>query len=227
MGKGKLKKWNENKTFSHVYEPSLQEIIDGKEFMKGEWHKDVFGNDRPITLELGCGKGEYSVALARKYPERNFIGVDIKGHRFWRGAKTSHEEGLPNVAFLRTRIEFIAQFFQPNEVDEIWLTFSDPQPKDDKGTKRLTSPKFIDRYKKFVKPGGLIHVKTDSPLLYEYTREALAKEKYEVLIDSNDVHGKLVHEVDADLAEILSIRTHYEQIWSAKGRSINYIRFKV
>lgn len=227
MGKGKLKKWNENKTFSHVYEPSLQEIIDGKEFMKGEWHKDVFGNDRPITLELGCGKGEYSVALARKYPERNFIGVDIKGHRFWRGAKTSHEEGLSNVAFLRTRIEFIAQFFNPNEIDEIWLTFSDPQPKDEKGTKRLTSPKFIERYKKFMKPGGLIHVKTDSPLLYEYTLEALEKEKYEILMNSNDVHGTLVHEVDEDLAEILSVRTHYEQIWSAKGRSINYIRFKV
>ncbi|MGB1031146.1 MAG: tRNA (guanosine(46)-N7)-methyltransferase TrmB [Flavobacteriales bacterium] len=227
MGKGKLKKWNENKTFDHVFEPPLDEIIQGLEFMKGEWKNGVFPNDNPITLELGCGKGEYSVALGRMYPDRNFIGVDIKGHRFWRGAKTVKEEGLTNVAFVRTKIEFISQFFAENEVDEIWLTFSDPQPKDDKGSKRLTSPKFIDRYKKFIKPGGLIHVKTDSPLLYEYTMEELNKLKYEVLVHSDDVHGKLVHEVEPELAEILSVRTHYETIWSEKGRTINYIRFKV
>ena len=227
MGKGKLKKWNENKTFDHVYEPTLEDIIEGQDFMKGKWNEQVFTKKQPITLELGCGKGEYSVALGRLYPDRNFIGVDIKGHRFWRGAKTVQEEGLNNVAFLRTRIEFIQQFFQPGEVDEIWLTFSDPQPKDEKGSKRLTSPKFIDRYKQFLPKGALIHVKTDSPLLYEYTMVELHNHNYEIEVHSDDVHGKLVYEVHEEWAEILSVRTHYETIWSEKGRTIKYIRFRV
>ncbi|NQX92130.1 MAG: tRNA (guanosine(46)-N7)-methyltransferase TrmB [Flavobacteriales bacterium] len=195
--------------------------------MKGEWKEKVFQNDNPITLELGCGKGEYSVALGRMYPERNFIGVDIKGHRFWRGAKTAHEEGMKNVAFLRTRIEFIAQFFEKGEVEDIWLTFSDPQPKDEKGSKRLTSPKFIDRYKQFLEPGKSVHVKTDSSLLYDYTMEELERLKYEIEVSSDDVHGELVNEVDEQMAKILSVRTHYETIWSEKGRNIKYIRFKV
>ena len=132
---------------------------------------DGFGNDRPITLELGCGKGEYTVGLARRHPDRNFIGVDIKGHRFWRGAKTSSEEGLDNVAFLRTKIEFVQNFFAEGEVAEVWLTFSDPQPKDEKGTKRITSEVFLKRYQQFMVPGGLIHVKSDSELLYALSKE--------------------------------------------------------
>ena len=137
MGKGKLWKWEENSEMENVFEPDLQEAVKGKNHpYRGKWHAEVFGNDNPITLELGCGKGEYTVGLARKWPNRNFVGVDIKGHRFWRGAKTANQDGLTNVAFLRTRIEFIDQFFGPQEVADIWLTFSDPQPKDDKGTKR-------------------------------------------------------------------------------------------
>jgi tRNA (guanine-N7-)-methyltransferase len=144
MGKDKLRKWAENATFNHVFEPDLKEAVRGVDAdVKGEWAKEVFLNDNPITLELGCGKGEYTVGLAKQYPNRNFIGVDIKGHRFWRGAKTAKEESIPNVAFLRTKIEFIDRYFDKDEVSEIWLTFSDPQPKDEKGTKRITSPVYI------------------------------------------------------------------------------------
>ena len=163
MGKGKLWKWNENAEFSHVFEPDLQSIVDGATLNKGVWAEKVFGNDHPVVLELGCGKGEYTVGLARRHPEVNFIGVDIKGHRFWRGAKTSEQEGLNNVAFLRTRIEFVQNFFAPNEVSEVWLTFSDPQPKDEKGTKRITSELYLERYRSFMVSGGFIHVKSDRP----------------------------------------------------------------
>ncbi|MDG1261673.1 MAG: tRNA (guanosine(46)-N7)-methyltransferase TrmB [Flavobacteriales bacterium] len=227
MGKGKLKKWNENKTFNHVFEPTLQDIIDGQEFNKGDWHEKVFGNNNPITLELGCGKGEYTVELARKYPERNFIGVDIKGHRFWRGAKTSNEEGMENVAFLRTRLEFINNFFVQDEVDEIWLTFSDPQPKDDKGSKRITGPAFVDRYKKLLKPGSLINVKTDSTLLYEWTRDQYIEKKYNLLIDSDDVYGKLVNDVDEEMQGILNIKTYYEKRWLEEGKKIKFLRIQI
>lgn len=227
MGKGKLKKWNENKTFNHVFEPTLQDIIDGQEFNKGEWHDKVFGNNNPITLELGCGKGEYTVELARKYPDRNFIGVDIKGHRFWRGAKTSNEEGMENVAFLRTRLEFINNFFVQDEVDEIWLTFSDPQPKDDKGSKRITGPAFVDRYRKILKPGSLINVKTDSTLLYEWTRDQYLEKKYNLLINSDDVYGKLVNEVDEEMQGILNIKTYYEKRWLEEGKKIKFLRIQI
>jgi len=151
MGKDKLRKWAENQTFDIVFEPPLKEVVDGATFKQNEWNETVFKNSNPITLELGCGKGEYTLALARKYPERNFIGVDVKGHRFWRGAKTSLNEGLTNVAFLRTRIEFIQHFFGKDEVSEIWLTFSDPQKGNISGTKRITSYHFWERYKKFLK----------------------------------------------------------------------------
>ena len=174
MGKDKLRKWKENAGFSHVFEPDIKSIVDGAGLNRGEWARSIFGNEHPITLELGCGKGEYTVGLARRHPERNFIGVDIKGHRFWRGAKTSVEEGLNNVAFLRTKIEFVHHFFAPGEVDEIWLTFSDPQPKDEKGTKRITSEVFLERYRRFMVPGGIIHVKSDSPLLYALSKEGWA-----------------------------------------------------
>ena len=166
MGKGKLVKWQELATFERVFEPTLQEAVDGTDYeLKGSWSQKVFGNDHPIVLELGCGKGEYTLAQARRDPSRNYIGVDIKGQRVWRGAKTANEEEMQHVAFLRTRIEFVDRYFGPNEVSEIWLTFSDPQPKDEKGTKRITSSVFIEkRYRKFLKPGSLIHVKSDSTL---------------------------------------------------------------
>lgn len=227
MGTGKLKKWNENKTFSHVFEPPLENAVDGQDFMKGEWHEKVFGNQNPITLELGCGKGEYTVELARRYPHRNFIGVDIKGHRFNRGAKISAKEGLKNVAFLRTRLEFINRFFTENEAEEIWLTFSDPQPKDEKGSKRITGPAFIDRYRQFLKPGSRIHVKTDSDLLYHWSLEQYQEQKYEILLASDDVYGKLVHEVDDTLRDILNIRTYYETMWLEMGKKIHFLQIKI
>lgn len=227
MGKGKLRKWNENKTFSHVYEPPLEDAVEGKDFMKGEWQQNAFANDNPITLELGCGKGEYTIELARRYPHRNFIGVDIKGHRFWRGAKISQKEGLTNVAFLRTRLEFITHFFAPGEVDEIWLTFSDPQPKDEKGTKRITGPYFVERYKQILKPGAFINVKTDSDLLYTWTLEQYHKHGYNVVMASDDVYGSLVGRVEEPLNSLLQIRTFYEQMWLDMGKKIHFIRMCV
>ena len=228
MGKDKLKKWIENKRFTHVFEPCLQEAVRGLDGdIKGTWAPDIFNNNNPITLELGCGKGEYTVGLARKYPDRNFVGVDIKGHRFWRGAKTAKEESLPNVAFLRTRIEFIDKYFEAEEVSEIWLTFSDPQPKDEKGTKRITSSVYIERYKKILKPGSLINVKTDSVLLYDLSKEGYLDSGYTIKLDSQDVYGDLVHRVPQDLREALEIITYYEKRWLAEGKKIHFIQLEV
>ena len=223
-----LKKWIENKRFTHVFEPCLQEAVRGLDGdIKGTWAPDIFNNNNPITLELGCGKGEYTVGLARKYPDRNFVGVDIKGHRFWRGAKTAKEESLPNVAFLRTRIEFIDKYFEAEEVSEIWLTFSDPQPKDEKGTKRITSSVYIERYKKILKPGSLINVKTDSVLLYDLSKEGYLDSGYTIKLDSQDVYGDLVHRVPQDLREALEIITYYEKRWLAEGKKIHFIQLEV
>ena len=228
MGKDKLRKWKENADFNHVFEPDLQEAVKGMDGeMKGKWASEVFKNDNPITLELGCGKGEYTVGLARKYPDRNFVGVDIKGHRFWRGAKTAKEESLLNVAFLRTRIEFIDKYFDAEEVSEIWLTFSDPQPKDEKGTKRITSSVYIERYKKILKPGSLINVKTDSVLLYDLSKEGYLDSGYTIKLDSQDVYGDLVHRVPQDLREALEIITYYEKRWLAEGKKIHFIQLEV
>lgn len=227
MGKGKQAKWAENQSFQHVFEPPLNQIIDGQTFMQGEWGKNVFGNDNPITVELGCGKGEYTIGLARKYPDRNFIGVDVKGHRFWTGARQSIDEELNNVAFLRTKIEFINSFFAKDEVDEIWLTFSDPQPKDEKGTKRITSPIFIDRYKKFIKPGSIINIKSDSQWLYDNTIKELRDNGYEIIHDTNDLYGEYIDSLEPSLAELLRIKTYYEQLFTERGAIIKYIQFKV
>lgn len=227
MGKDKLRKWKENAGFSHVFEPDIKSIVGGEGLHRGEWASRVFGNANPITLELGCGKGEYTVGLARRHPERNFIGIDIKGHRFWRGAKTSEEEGLANVAFLRTKIEFVQHFFAPGEVSEVWLTFSDPQPKDEKGTKRITSEVFLQRYRGFMVPKGIVHVKSDSPLLYALSKEGWLEAWFPILEDSADVYGDLVHRVGPDFAEVLNIRTFYEQRWLEEGKKIHYLRTHV
>ena len=227
MGKDKLRKWKENTTFSHVFEPDIKSIVDGSGVHKGQWAQAVFGNDHPITLEVGCGKGEYTVGLARRHPERNFIGVDIKGHRFWRGAKTSKEEGLHNVAFLRTKIEFVQNFFAEGEVSEIWLTFSDPQPKDEKGTKRITSEVFLKRYRECMVPGGLIHVKSDSPLVYALSKESYEEANYQINYDSADVYGELIHRVPDDLKELLNVKTFYEQMWLEEGRKIHYLQIQI
>ena len=228
MSKGKREKWEELLGFERVFQPPLQEAIDGKDFeLRGRWAEEVFGNTHPVVLELGCGTGEYTVAQARQNPGTNFVGVDIKGHRFWRGARTAHDEVLPNVGFLRTRIEFLPRFFGPEEVSGIWLTFSDPQPKDEKGTRRITSAYFIERYRMFLKPGSLVHVKSDSPLLYERTLESWTEAGLPVHEQSADVYGELVHRVDHELRALLEVKTYYEQMWLAEGRKIHYLRTSV
>lgn len=219
MGKGKLQKFADMARYPHVFEQPWM-AAEGVPFaLKGCWRKDFFKNDNPIVLELGCGRGEYTVGLAKLFPDKNFIGVDIKGARMWTGATQALDEGLKNVAFLRTRIEIIDYFFAAGEVDEIWLTFSDPQMK--KATKRLTSTYFMERYRHFLADGGLIHVKTDSPFMYTYTRYMIERNALPVEVMTDDLY----HSGMAD--EILSIRTYYEQQWLDRGFNIKYIRFRL
>lgn len=225
MAKNKIAQWAEMDTFPHVVQPAMEDIMSDNVGIKGNWHKDFFKNDNDIVLELGCGKGEYSVGLARKYPNKNFLGVDIKGHRMWRGAKTALDEGITNVGFLRTRIDFINALFAQDEVSEIWLTFSDPQPK--KERKRLTSPIFIDKYKRLMKSGGIIHLKCDSDLLYEYTLEQVEEYNYSLLYSTWDLYGEGINDLDEDTRDILNIRTFYEQMWLGMGKSIKYCKFKL
>ena len=197
MGHGKLKKFAENETFRCLLQPDASAILNkepgSKELrlndhaIKGRWGQEMFGNDHPIVLELGCGKGDYTIALARRHPEINYIGVDIKGARLWKGAKTATEEQMPNVAFLRTRIEFIDAFFGPGEVSEIWLTFSDPQLRGSENA-RLSSPLFLERYRHFLVPGGIIHLKTDSRYLYEYTKAVCQANDLPVFLSGTDIY---------------------------------------
>ena len=216
MGKNKLKKFAEMETFPNVFQPPYEP-------MAGHWRERFFHNDHPIVLELGCGRGEYTVGLACKYPEKNFIGVDIKGARMWAGAKQAVEEGIRNAAFLRTNIEFITQFFAPDEVDEIWITFCDPQMK--KATKRLTSTYFMQRYQQLVKPDGLIHLKTDSPFLYTYTTEMLQLNQYPVLCNTADLYGET--EENKLFVDARALQTHYEKQWLDRGLSIKYIEWQL
>lgn len=221
--KNKLAKFAEMKTFPNVFQPEMEDIKNGNFHLKGSWAEGHFGNDRPIVLELGCGKGEYTIGLAQKYPEKNFIGIDIKGARIWRGAKTGVEQGIANAAFIRTRIDFITHFFAADEVSEIWCTFSDPQPK--KPNKRLTSRGFIERYMQFLKPGGMVHLKTDSDLLFASTEEEIHCRNYQELFRTWDLYGEAIADMDADTSEIMSIRTFYEQMWLDEGKKIKYVKF--
>lgn len=217
MGKNKLQKFADMAAYPHVFEYpySVAENIPFE--MKGKWHEIFFKNNNPIVLELGCGRGEYTVGLGRMFPDKNFIAVDIKGARMWSGATESISEGLTNVAFLRTNIEIIERFFAEGEVSEIWLTFSDPQMK--KATKRLTSTYFMNRYRQFLKPDGIIHVKTDSNFMFTYTRYMIEENKLPVLFITEDLyHSNLVD-------DILGIKTYYEQQWLDRGLSIKYIKF--
>lgn len=219
MGKGKLAKFAAMASYPHVFEYPYSVVDDVPFEMKGKWGESFFKNDRPIVLELGCGRGEYSVGLGRLFPEKNFIGVDIKGARMWTGAKEALESGLTNVAFLRTNIEIIDRFFAPGEVSEIWLTFSDPQMK--KATKRLTSTYFMARYRRFLQDGGLIHLKTDSNFMFTYTRYMIEKNALPAEVVTEDLY----HSGLAD--EILSIKTYYEQQWLDRGLNIKYLRFRL
>jgi tRNA (guanine-N7-)-methyltransferase len=228
MGKDKLRRWAENKTMPHVHEPELLPIIrEGKTYLKGEWKEKVFGNNHPLIVELGCGKGEYTTGLARIYPHKNFLGVDVKGHRFHKGAREAQREGLSNVAFLRTRIEFIESFFGANEVDEIWLTFSDPQPQDKTGVRRMTSLHFAQKYRSFLKLEGLIHIKHDNPEVY---RKALMEfgndNRYVIEMHHHDIYNGFLSTLSEELKTALEIRTYYESIWLKEGRETKYIRIR-
>ncbi|MBO4370212.1 MAG: tRNA (guanosine(46)-N7)-methyltransferase TrmB [Paludibacteraceae bacterium] len=219
MGKNKLQKFAEMEEYDNVFQyPFARLQAEGGFPLKGRW-SEVFGNDHPIVLELGCGRGEYTVGLARHFANRNFIGVDIKGARMWAGAKQSNLEGLKNAAFLRTDIELIDQFFAPGEVSELWITFPDPQMK--KVRKRLTSTRFLELYRHILKDNGLIHLKTDSPFLYTYTDALVQCNKLKVNDNTPDLYG------DGRNDEILSIRTYYEQQWLDRGLTIKYLQFEL
>ena len=219
--KNKLKRFNENETFDNVIQPTRDEMTTDFKY-KGKWN-EFFKNDHPITLELGCGKGEYTVEMARQFPERNFIGIDIKGARFWRGAKTATEEGLDNIAFLRTRIEWIDQCFGPNEVDEIWITFPDPQIKYKRGKHRLTHPEYLMKYAKFLKPGGTINLKCDSEFLHGYTHGIVQMLGLEVEEAYHDIYDQ----IKPNEGILFDVITHYESIWLNQGKAITYLRFKL
>ena len=223
MGKDKLKKFSELNTFTNVLQPSLNEIQPAHK-IKGKWNLE-FKNDNPIVLELGCGKGEYTIGLAKRNPDTNFIGVDIKGARIWKGAKTMNDQKIENVRFLRTKIDFIEHFFSKDEVSDIWLTFSDPQPK--RPRKRLTSPLFIERYKKFLCPNGTIHLKTDSNLLYNYTLDEIKENNYTIIEKSTNIYSELIPRATKKLQETLSIQTFYESLWLKENKTIKYIAFLI
>lgn len=220
-GKDKLRRFAENLTFSCMVQPAFEEVFRTDYKLKGEWRNQFFHNSNPIVLELGCGRGEYTVALAERYPDKNFIGVDIKGARMWRGAKTATEQQMGNVGFLRTRIEFIDSCFGPGEVDEIWITFPDPQLRKSRVKKRLTAPDFLERYARFLRPGGTIHLKSDCRHLHDYTRAVAEGNLLPIEAANTDIYGTGF----AD--ELLSIKTTYEKRFLAQGVPITYLRFRL
>lgn len=225
MSKNKLSKFADMAEYPHVFQPeSVKPQLSAPFEMKGSWREKFFHNNNPIVLELGCGRGEYTVGLARLFPEKNFIGIDIKGARMWTGATESLNEGLKNVAFLRTKIEFIENFFGKDEVNEIWLTFSDPQMK--KPTKRLTSTYFLERYRKFLVDNGIIHVKTDSNFLFTYTGYVIDRNNLTTLMRTNDLYKKNCG-ITPETMNLLQIKTYYEQQWLSRGISIKYTCFRL
>jgi len=220
--KNKLKRFRENETFSNVIQPEREDSVLKDFELKGKWGSDFFKNDNSIVLELGCGKGEYSIGLAERYPNKNFIGIDIKGARFWRGAKTAIEEGITNVAFLRTQIELIENFFEEGEVSEIWITFPDPQIKYKRTKHRLTNSDFLQRYKRILKADGVMNLKTDSEFMHGYTLGLLHGEGHEVLYANHNVY---VNEGSPEV--VTTIQTFYEKQYLEKQKPITYIQFKI
>ena len=221
MGKGKLAKFADMETYENVFQYPYSVVEHVPFEMQGHWHEQYFHNQNPIVLELGCGKGEYTVELAKRYPDINFIGVDIKGARMWTGATQALNEGLKNVAFLRTNIEVIDRFFSQDEVSEIWLTFSDPQMKNPR--KRLTSTWFLNRYRKFLTDGGFIHLKTDSNFLFTYTTYLVEKNHLPLLERTEDLYHS--SHLSPLTSHLLSIQTYYESMWIARGLNIKYMKF--
>lgn len=243
MGKNKLARWKELGTFNNVIQPD-EGIFKGNDHrIKGNWRKEIFKNENPVILELACGRGEYTTGLSQIFPEKNFIGVDIKGARMWRGAKTSNEGRSHNTAFLRTRIEFIDVFFEPDEVDEIWITFPDPHPGRINSNKRLTCPWFLNKYRTFLKNDGIIHLKTDNQELFKYTEKLIENNSLKILISTEDLYGSYLNNntsirnlyfpsdhtgLTGELTgRILSIRTHYEKKFLEEGLKINYLAFRL
>jgi tRNA (guanine-N7-)-methyltransferase len=220
--KNKLKRFRENETFANVFQPSREELVNKEFELKGNWNKTFFKNNNPLVLELGCGKGEYSVALAQKFPNKNFIGIDIKGARFWRGAKTAVEENIPNVAFIRAQIELIEDLFAQNEVDEIWITFPDPQIKYKRTKHRMTNAAFLQRYKNILNNNGIVNLKTDSEFMHGYTLGLLHGAEHEVLYANHDVYKQ-----EGSPDEVTSIETFYEGQYLEQNKTITYIRFKI
>lgn len=221
MTKNKLARFAEMKTFPNVIEPEFREVFNRDYLLKGRWHESFFKNDNPIVLELGCGKGEYTVSLARRHPDRNFIGIDIKGARMWRGAKTALEGHIPNAVFLRTRIDFITSFFAEDEVKAIWVTFPDPQPK--KARKRLISARFLSYYQKFMQNNASIHLKTDNYEVYRYTLAIVRENHLQLLYAENDIYGTS----NSELEEIRKIQTFYEKQFLEEDKKIKYLAFKL
>lgn len=219
MGKDKLRRFKENESFPFLFQPTPDEMYRNDFILKGKWGKDFFLNENPIIVELGCGKGEYTTGLAQQFPDKNFIGIDLKGARLWRGCKTVMENRLANVAFIRNKIEFVASFFAENEISEIWITFPDPQPK--KQRKRLTSSRFLNNYSKILKPEGSVNLKTDSRLMHLYTLEIIKENKLNTIFASDDIYSV------AQRDEILDIKTFYEKKFLDKGMKITYVKFNL
>ena len=220
--KNKLKRFKENETFENVFQPTREEVVRSEFPLLGKWNTNFFKNDNPIIVELGCGKGEYSVGLAQRYPNKNFVGIDIKGARFWRGAKTAVESGMHNVAFVRTQIELINFIFAQNELDEIWITFPDPQIKYKRTKHRMTNSEFLKLYKKILKPDGVVNLKTDSEFMHGYTLGLLHGEGHEVLYANHNVYKN-----EGAPSEVTQIQTFYENQYLETNKPITYIRFKI
>ncbi len=218
MAKKKLIHFRENLTFPHLLQPTYQDLASGL-LLRGRWHAGFFHNDHPITLELGCGKGEYTVGLAGLYPQRNFIGIDWKGARLWRGSKTIVEQGLKNAGFVRAMIDHVEQIFSPSEIDEIWITFPDPQVR--KERLRLTAPVFLSKFRNILIPGGIIHLKTDDSFFYSYTLDMIRDQKHNLLWATDDLYNSGTSE------DVASIQTFYETKWLEMGKKICYLRFQL
>ncbi|MBR6362447.1 MAG: tRNA (guanosine(46)-N7)-methyltransferase TrmB [Bacteroidales bacterium] len=241
MGHGKLKRFRENETFGCLLQPASSEVLDKSaegfalkdHAIRGNWNRQMFAREQPIVLELGCGKGEYTIDMALRNPEFNYIGVDIKGARLWKGAKYATEHNLPNVAFLRTRIEFIGAFFAPGEVSEVWLTFSDPQMKSENS--RLTSPRFLERYRAFMAPGGIVHLKTDSMFLHQYSKAMAEQNGLKILACTEDLYATDPETLAVDpeiynrdrLASLYEVQTYYESMFLKQGLKITYLSFVI